>query len=61
VNLWCRSWRLAGAYQESTPDGDYWLIPERALGGIVVRGHGRPPKAKPAQPSTNSKKRGGRK
>jgi predicted site-specific integrase-resolvase len=56
VNLWCRSGRLPGARQESTPYGDYWLIPESALEGIVVRGRGRPPKAKPAQ--SNGKKRG---
>ncbi len=43
VNLWCRSGRLAGAYQESTPYGDYWLIPESAIVGIEVRGRGRPP------------------
>ena len=48
VNLWCRSGRLSGAYQESTPYGDYWLIPESALDGIVVRGRGRPPKSAPA-------------
>ncbi len=47
VNLWCRSGRLSGAYQESTPYGDYWLIPESALDGIVVRGRGRPPKSLP--------------
>jgi hypothetical protein len=56
VNLWCRSGRLPGARQESTPYGDYWLIPESALEGIVVRGRGRPPKPKPAQ--SNGKKRG---
>jgi len=58
VNLWCRSGRLPGARQESTPYGDYWLIPESALEGIVVRGRGRPPKAKPGQ--SNGKKRGKR-
>ena len=61
VNLWCRSGRLAGAYQESSPYGDYWLIPESALEGIVVRGRGRPPKAKTAkvlQSEKVSKKRG---
>ena len=45
VNLWCRAGRLAGAYQESTPYGHYWLIPESALEGIKVCGRGRPPKA----------------
>lgn len=46
VNLWCRSGRLKGAYQESSPYGDYWLIPETSLAGIVVRGRGRPAKPK---------------
>lgn len=46
VNLWCRSGRLAGARQESSPYGDYWLIPESSLEGVVVRGRGRPPKQK---------------
>ncbi len=51
VNLWCRSGRLAGAYQESTPYGDYWLIPESSIVGIEVRGRGRPP----GKPSTTNK------
>ncbi len=54
VNLWCRSGRLPGARQESTPYGFYWLIPESDLEGIVVRGRGRPPK----QATATSKKRG---
>jgi hypothetical protein len=44
VNLWCRSGRLEGACQENTPYGDYWLIPEDSIKGVVVRGRGRPPK-----------------
>lgn len=46
VNLWCRSGRLEGAYQESSPYGDYWLIPEASIKGVMVRGRGRPPKPK---------------
>jgi len=46
VNLWCRSGKLAGARQESSPYGDYWLIPEASLEGVTVRGRGRPPKPK---------------
>ena len=63
VNLWCRSGRLKGAYQESSPYGDYWLIPEAALEGIEVRGRGRPPKAKSngSSPAKKSAKKGGRK
>src|ERR1041384_2625850 len=43
VNLWCRRGKLTGARQEISPYGLYWLIPETALAGIVVRGRGRPP------------------
>ncbi len=62
VNLWCRSGRLAGAYQESTPYGDYWLIPESSIVGIEVRGRGRPPgkvstaKKAATQPANGSNK-----
>ncbi len=44
VSLWCRSGKLEGARQDTTPYGDYWLIPETSLDGLVVRGRGRPPK-----------------
>lgn len=61
VNLWCRSGRLEGAYQESTPYGDYWLIPEESIKGIVVRGRGRPPKAKSNGAATQKpRKKGGK-
>ncbi len=46
VNLWCRSGKLAGARQETSPYGAYWMIPEIAIEGVKVRGRGRPPKAK---------------
>jgi hypothetical protein len=62
VNLWCRSRRLEGAYQETSPYGDYWLIPEESIKGIVVRGRGRPPKPKangaaPAKPGKKGAKK----
>lgn len=65
VNLWCRSGRLEGAYQESSPYGDYWLIPESVLEGVVVRGRGRPPKQKASGPdgkvTVKPSKKGGKK
>lgn len=60
VNLWCRSGRLEGAYQESSPYGDYWLIPEESIKGVVVRGRGRPPKPKANGSATRKRaKKGG--
>jgi hypothetical protein len=62
VNLWCRSGRLIGAYQESSPYGDYWLIPESSLAGIEVRGRGRPPKVKANEEAKpKATKKGGKK
>lgn len=63
VNLWCRSGRLEGAYQESSPYGDYWLIPEASIKGVIVRGRGRPPKPQAegeARPQPASKRGGKR-
>lgn len=59
VNLWCRSGKLAGARQESSPYGDYWLIPETSLEGVTVRGRGRPSKAK-TEEATQAKGKGKR-
>jgi len=46
VALWAQTGRFKGAKQVETPGGHYWLIPESALEGFVVRGRGRPPKTK---------------
>jgi transposase len=44
VRLWASQGRFAGARQEETPFGSYWLIPETALEGFVNPGRGRPRK-----------------
>jgi hypothetical protein len=44
VMLWLREKKLAGAVKESSPRGDYWLIPETSIAGIQKRGQGRPRK-----------------
>ncbi len=44
VMLWIRENKLAGAMKETSPRGDYWLVPESSLAGIVKRGQGRPKK-----------------
>lgn len=62
VMLWIRENKLAGAVKESTPRGDYWLVPESSLVGIVKRGQGRPKKAAPATATkTTAKKRASKK
>ena len=44
VTLWCRQGRLPGAYQQETPRGAIWRIPETALDGFR-----KPLRGKPAQ------------
>lgn len=61
VTLWCRSGKLDGARQESSPYGDYWLIPEKSLEGVTVRGRGRPAKVKPKDEAPAPAKRKARK
>ena len=39
-----RERRFPGARKESSPIGDYWLIPESALEGFEMGKAGRPPK-----------------
>ena len=46
VRLWCKQGRFKGARSESTPRGDYWLIPESALKDFQEPERGRPAKAK---------------
>ena len=47
VRMWCINKTFPGAYQEETPRGPVWLIPESDLKGFEKRGPGRPPKAAP--------------
>lgn len=44
VRIWANEGRFPGARKESSPIGDYWLIPETALEGFVNPGRGRPRK-----------------
>jgi hypothetical protein len=46
VRIWAKEGRFRGARKESTPFGDFWVIPETALEGFVNPGRGRPPKPK---------------
>jgi excisionase family DNA binding protein len=48
IRVWAKDGRFPGARKESTPMGEYWLIPEAALEGFEMGSPGRPPKsAKP--------------
>jgi excisionase family DNA binding protein len=58
VMLWIRENKLAGVIKETSPRGDYWLIPESSLTGIVKRGQGRPKKATTTPETKPAKKRG---
>lgn len=44
VMLWIRERKLSGAVKETSPRGDYWLVPESSIVGIKKRGQGRPKK-----------------
>jgi Helix-turn-helix domain len=54
VRIWANRGRFPGARKESTPFGEFWLIPETALEGFSMGNPGRPPK------KASSKKRGGK-
>lgn len=52
VSLWCRNGFLAGAYQEATPFGDIWYIPEATAAQFDSKPlRGRPPNSKTAKSS----------
>lgn len=44
VRVWAWRGRFPGARKESTPIGDYWLIPETAVEAFELGKAGRPPK-----------------
>lgn len=45
VRLWCRRGLFPHAYEQATPRGAVWMIPERDLGKFVMpKKTGRPPK-----------------
>jgi hypothetical protein len=55
VRVWAWKGRFPGARKESTPLGDYWLIPESALEGFELGSPGRPPKPKAESKKGKSK------
>jgi hypothetical protein len=57
VRVWVWRGRFAGARKESTPLGDYWLIPESALVNFEMGRPGPKPKTKSnGDPIKTSKK-----
>lgn len=46
VSSWCRAGKLEGAYQEQTPFGAVWYIPESTSKNFVKPVMGRPKKEK---------------
>jgi len=50
VRVWVWRGRFPGARKETTPLGDYWVIPESDLNGFEKRKPG--PKPKPKRKST---------
>lgn len=53
-----RSKRFPNARKESSPIGDYWLIPESDIEGYKNPGRGRPAKSK-ATPGASKRRREG--
>ena len=45
VNLWCRQGRFPNAARIQTPQGGYWVVPERDLKNFEPPKMGRPRKA----------------
>jgi hypothetical protein len=56
VRVWCWQGRFPNAYQEATPRGPVWYIPEADLAGFEKRSVGRPPAAKPKANGKTAKK-----
>lgn len=54
VRMWASQGRFPGARKESTPFGDFWVIPESDLDGFQMGTAGRPPK-----PGSKPRKRKG--
>ena len=44
VRMWANQGKFPGAVKESTPFGDFWMIPETALANFEMGKAGRPPK-----------------
>jgi hypothetical protein len=57
VRLWCRRGLFPNAYEQQTPRGAVWMIPESDLKGFEPpKKTGRPPKAKIEMDAKASKK-----
>lgn len=54
IRVWLSQGRFPGAYKESTPLGDYWLIPESEVAAFERRTPG-------PRPGSKRKKRGSKK
>lgn len=61
VRLWCKQGRFKGARSESTPRGDYWLIPESALKDFQEPKRGAPKKAQTNVATKKAAKKSGKK
>lgn len=56
VRVWAWKGRFPGARKETTPLGDYWLIPEAALENFELGTAGRPLKPKDESKKGTAKK-----
>ena len=55
VRVWVWRGRFPGARKESTPLGDYWLIPESAIADFKMGTSGPKPKAKKSRSAKKGK------
>ena len=46
IRVWAWRGKFPGARKESTPMGEYWLIPEKDVEAFEMGAPGRPPKPK---------------
>jgi hypothetical protein len=60
VRIWANKGRFPGAKKESSPAGEYWLIPESALVGFEMGRAGRPsrPESELKYPKRKSRAKG---
>jgi hypothetical protein len=61
ARLWCRRGLFPNAYEQDTPRGSVWMIPESDLKGFEPpKKTGRPPKPKDEEAGKGSKRKGGK-
>ncbi len=60
IRIWASKGRFPGAKKESSPAGQYWMIPESALEGFQMGKAGRPsrPEAELKYPKRKSRAKG---